>query len=134
MTNLKLFSIIIVLLFTTFNGINKFSNPQTYQQIKNNIRVAQQTPEAFFKTQCGFCHNKEELIAPDMNKIKAVYLKKYPTKEAFVKAIIAFVKNPDKKNAIYKEGIEKFTDMPKMPFKDEQIKAVARYIYSTSGL
>ncbi len=134
MMNLKLFPVIIVLFIAAFNGINKFSKPQTYQEAKNNINVAQQTPEAFFKTQCGFCHNKEQLIAPDMNKIKAVYLKKYPTKEAFIKAITAFVKNPDKKNAIYKEGIEKFTDMPKMPFKDAQIKNVAEYIFSTSGL
>ncbi len=132
--NLKLFTIVIVLLVATFNGIDNFSNSKSYQQADYNIDVAQQTPKAFFKTQCGFCHNKEQLIAPDMNKIKAAYMKKYPTKEAFVKAIAAFVKNPDKKNAIYKEGIEKFTDMPKMPFKEEQIRAVAAYIYSHSNL
>jgi len=90
--------------------------------------------EQFFKTQCAFCHTSEELIAPDMNKIRATYKAKYKTKEAFVKAVTAFVKNPDKKNAIYKDGIDNFTDMPKMPFKDAQIKATAEYIFSADKL
>jgi len=85
----------------------------------------------FYKKQCGFCHTKEEMIGPDMNKIKAVYLKKYPKKEDFIKAVSDFVANPDKKSAIYKDGIDNFMDMPKMPFKTDEIKAVAAYIYNT---
>ena len=133
MMNLKFFSIAIVLVVTIFNGINNFSKPKTYKHVAYNIDT-QQSGESFFKTQCGFCHSKEELIAPDMNKIKAAYLQKYPSKDAFVKAVTAFVKNPDKKNAIYREGIDNFSDMPKMPFKDAQIISVAEYIFSASSL
>lgn len=132
MMNLKFFSIAIVFGVTIFNGISNLSKPQTYQKVAYNTET-QQSGEAFFKTQCGFCHTKEELIAPDMNKIKAAYLKKYPSKDAFVKAVMDFVKNPDKKNAIYREGIDNFTDMPKMPFKDAQIKSVAEYIFNASS-
>jgi len=98
------------------------------------IQHKKQSAADFYKKQCGFCHTSEELIAPDMNKIKAVYKEKYKTKEAFIQAITKFVKNPDKKTAIYKEGIEDFMDMPKMPFKEEQIKAVAAYIYDNADL
>ena len=90
--------------------------------------------EAFYKQQCGFCHNKEELMAPDMQKIKAVYLQKFKDKEEFVKAIVSFVKNPDKSKSIYKDGIDNFANMPKMPFKDAQVNAVAAYIYDTKTL
>ncbi len=111
-----------------FVSINLSPKKLTGQQA--HLTVISTSGEAFYKSQCAFCHTSEELMAPDMKKIKAVYLKKFKTKEAFIKAVITFVKNPNKKNAIYKDGIDNFSDMPKMPFKDEQIKAVAEYIYS----
>ena len=83
----------------------------------------------FYNKQCGFCHSKEELIGPDMNKIKKTYVSKYPNKAAFIKAVSDFVANPNKNNAIYKDGIDNFVEMPKMAFKPEQVKAVAEYIY-----
>jgi len=98
------------------------------------IHYQVQTPADFYQKQCGFCHTSEELIAPDMNKIKNTYMDKFKTKEEFIKAIVRFVKNPDKKEAIYKDGIDNFMDMPKMPFKEAQVKAVAEYIYKTSKL
>ena len=128
---LSSFSIIIII------GISMLVDsklPAVNYQAKKSLVSYQNSGEQFFKTQCAFCHTSEELIAPDMNKIKAVYKAKYKTKEAFVKAVTAFVKNPDKKNAIYKDGIDNFTDMPKMPFKDAQIKATAEYIFSADKL
>jgi len=109
------------------NKPNKTYKPNTFSELRN-----QQSAQDFYKKQCGFCHTPEELIAPDMNKIKAKYLEKYPDKDAFIQAVIKFVENPDKNNAIYKEGIENFMDMPKMPFKKEEIKNVAEYIYDNS--
>ena len=132
--NTKFFGIAALMLLLTFlNGTIKFTKSQKPQHFAV-IETPQQSGEAFYKSQCGFCHTKEELIAPDMNKIKAAYLKKYSNKAAFIKAVTAFVKNPNKKNAIYKEGINNFTDMPKMPFKDAEINAVADYIYSATNL
>ncbi len=134
MMNLKLISIAMVMYFSWFNGMNNQMNikPKSHNYIL--LKNYQVSGETFYKNQCGFCHNAEELIAPDMNKIKAKYLEKFNTKDAFIKAVMAFVKNPDKKNAIYRDGIDNFSDMPKMPFKDEQIKAVAEYIYTTKTL
>lgn len=97
----------------------------TTEQVPSNFDVSK-----FYKRQCGYCHSKEELIGPDMNKIKQTYKKKYPGKATFIKAISAFVANPDKKNAIYKDGIDNFMDMPKMAYKPEQVKAVVEYIFN----
>jgi len=135
MMNLKLISITVVMFFFGFNNGWKTHAHFETKVYKPTIRIYNQASgETFYKNQCAFCHTKEQLIAPDMNKIKAKYLEKFKTKEAFVKAVTAFVKNPNKKNAIYKDGIDNFSDMPKMPFKDAQIKTVAEYIYSAKTL
>ena len=120
--------------FSWFGGWHNHTYFKTKVYKLDEINYNQVSGETFYKNQCAFCHTKEQLIAPDMNKIKAKYLEKFKTKEAFVKAVTAFVKNPDKKNAIYKDGIDNFSDMPKMPFKDAQIKAVAEYIFNTNAL
>jgi len=132
MMNLKLISISVVMFFFGFNGWKTDAHFETKMYKSANRIYNQVSGETFYKNQCAFCHTKEQLIAPDMNKIKAKYLEKFKTKEAFVKAVTVFVKNPNKENAIYKDGIDNFSDMPKMPFKDEQIKAVAEYIFNTT--
>ncbi len=128
--------IIIGILLLPLSKIPAFSvnSKLTYGEKTHIFDLQPVSGEKIYKTQCGFCHTSEELIAPDMNKIKSAYLDKYKTKDAFVKAVIEFVKNPNKKNALYKEGIENFADMPKMPFKETQLKAVANYIYKSSEL
>jgi cytochrome c551/c552 len=128
-------SVVISLLFLIKSACMTVLLKQNQNTYYEFAKVShQETIADFYKKQCGFCHNQEESIGPDMKKIKAVYIEKFKTKEAFVDAIYKFVKNPNKKNAIYKEGIDKFMDMPKMPFKDKEIKEVAAYIYSTDNL
>jgi len=129
----NLFTILMGLVgLYTFVGFKPVKKTQFVKA--DNFKIPNQPSAAFYQKQCGFCHTSEELIAPDMNKIKAKYLEKFKTKEDFVNAVITFVKNPDKKNAIYTDGIDNFMDMPKMPFKESQIKAVAEYIYNTEKL
>ncbi len=125
-----------IMLLTVFLFSANFGyKPAIHQnQPSAAILMTEQTTAEFYKKQCGFCHTPEELIGPDMKKIKAVYKEKFQSKEAFVKAIVKFVQNPNKKFAIYKDGIENFTDMPKMPFKEEQVKKVAAYIYNNNNL
>ena len=134
MMNLKLIGIAIVMYSTWFNGWSSHTYFKSKACKPDMVVNSQVSGETFYKNQCAFCHNGEELIAPDMNKIKAKYLEKYKNKDAFIKAVTAFVKNPNKENAIYKDGIDNFSDMPKMPFKDTQIKAVAEYIFNATKL
>ena len=103
------------------NIITKYSNYSITEKL--NIK-----PNEFYTKHCAFCHTGEELIAPDMKKIKNIYLKKYPKKQDFMSAIIKFVKSPSKDKTIYPQS-DKFTLMPKMPFKEEDLKGVVEYIY-----
>ena len=125
-----IFPVLLFVINFIFTPQNK---PDTASFVKADLSISV-SPDIFYKKQCGFCHTSEELIAPDMNKIKNAYKVKYPKKTDFVNAVTTFVNNPSKKKAIYKDGIDNFMDMPKMPFKDADIKAVAAYIYDANDL
>jgi cytochrome c551/c552 len=123
------------MLLTVYLFSTNFNNQKTFHHEKKSaLLISEQTAAEFYKKQCGFCHTSEELIGPDMKKIKAVYKEKYKNKTDFVNAIVKFVQNPNKKFSIYKEGIDNFSDMPKMPFKKEQVKKVAEYIFENNNL
>ncbi len=113
-----------------FNN-NKFSYVSITSQEKPIVltSISPTDPAVFYKKQCAFCHAGEEMIAPDMKKIKNLYLKKYPQKQDFIQAIVNFASSPSKDKVVYKEALKKFTLMPKMPFKKEDLKSVAAYIY-----
>ncbi len=101
-------------------------------QVKDNVYplILTQDPGDFYKKQCAFCHESEGLIAPDMKDIKKVYIEKFPNKPDFEKAMLEFVKHPTKEKALYKKGLDQYTLMPKMPFKEEDLKGVVEYIYT----
>jgi len=122
----KLIILLIGLLFYSFT-IQK-SNEIVPVKSESNF-VVSPDPAILYKKKCGFCHKSDELMAPNMTAIKAHYLKTFPKKADFVKAILNFVKNPSKENSLCKKKVEKYMEMPKMPFKDEDVKAIATYIY-----
>jgi len=124
--------LLIVVLFSTHSDLKIDSSDKTYAKNISTFIQTNGQGDIFYQKQCGYCHEKKELIGPDMNKIKAFYLKKYPKKEDFVNAIITFVSNPSKKTAIYLQDKD-FMMMPKMPFKKEQIKLAATYIFNAKS-
>ncbi len=125
--------VVSILFFQNFPSLNFNANTQKNTNAKFSdytiIEKVNIKPNEFYTKHCAFCHTSEELIAPDMKKIKSIYLKKYPKKQEFISAMLNFVKSPSKEKAIYKEALNKFTLMPKMPFKEEELKGVIDYIY-----
>jgi len=125
------FLFIIALVFSFFIvNKNAFSSSSLLSEVKVFEKNTETDPVEFYKKQCAFCHESEGLIAPDMKEIKKIYMEKFPKKDDFIKAMLEFVKNPSKEKALYKKGLEKYTLMPKMPFKEEDLKSVTEYIYS----
>lgn len=124
--------VLLILLFSNSFNVKIFSPNKNFAEKLSTSDITVEQGSAFYKKQCGYCHTTEELIGPDMNKIKAFYLKKYPKKQDFVNAMVSFVSNPSKKNAIYLQDKD-FMMMPKMPFKKDKIKAAASYIFDTKS-
>ena len=82
--------------------------------------------------ECYICHNPKasmaNSIAPPMESIKRHYIDSSITKEAFTKALIRWVNDPE--TATKMPGAHtKFGPMPYMPNPDDAVAQIADYIY-----
>jgi|GEM_PF-670993 len=68
-------------------------------------------------------------LAPPMHAVKKHYIKDYPEKEEFVKAVSAWAKKPDANKAKLKHAVEKFGLMPPQNLKKKELNKIAAYIY-----
>lgn len=82
---------------------------------------------------CFTCHNPdleiENRVAPPLFKIREHYLDDETTQVEFVKNIVHFINNPTEENSIMPGAVRNFGLMPKMTFKDEDIKLIAAYLF-----
>ena len=97
--------------------------------------------EEIFKANCVSCHimqkgkdvaDKSKMLAPPVFGIVRHTKEVYPTKEAFVKFVSDYIKNPSKDKAVCKEkAISRFGLMPAIGagMKDEDRKVVAEWLY-----
>lgn len=85
------------------------------------------------KTNCFTCHNPsletDNRVAPPMFKIRQHYLGDEKTEEDFVKSIVRFINNPTEENSIMPGAVRNFGIMPKMSFKEDEMKLIAAYLY-----
>lgn len=90
---------------------------------------------SLLKQNCFTCHNPnleiDNRIAPPMFKIRQHYYDDKTTKDEFVKNIIHFVNNPTEENSIMPGAVRNFGIMPKMSFKEEDLKIIAEYLFDT---
>ena len=96
--------------------------------VKNYDRAIQLLNE-----KCFACHSNkvphDNLLAPPMIAVKKHYLKKYPTKEDFVKNFVSFVDHPSVEKALMKKAVEKKGLMPAQGTKIEDLEAIAEYLF-----
>lgn len=101
---------------------------------KEKKQVAQQHPgKKLLKQQCFLCHNPKSSekgrMAPPMVEIKAYYINENTTKEEFTKFLIAFLKKPNEASSKMKDAIERFGVMPYQPYREENLKKIAEYLF-----
>jgi mono/diheme cytochrome c family protein len=132
---MKINFIIIVLFFIVFSSFNRqLTTKTTYK--KAIVKTEAQNSEGLklFKQNCYACHSvitksHDEIIAPPMIAVKRRYMMQYSTKDAFVKAVVAYATDPKAENALMIAAVKKFKAMPKQPFKKEDLRKIATYIY-----
>ena len=82
---------------------------------------------------CFSCHSpngiEQNMVAPNMVKIKKAYLQQYPKKEDFTRAIHYFLSHPTEENALVKNAVSQYGLMPQMSLSKKQVEDIAEYLY-----
>lgn len=133
MKNLFLFLFAMSLVISCKTKTDTEDNQSSYTNISVDSTYAKQAFEKM-QTLCYVCHHPETAmenrIAPPMLAVKMHYSKKYSTEKEFVEGVWDFVKKPEDHKALMKGAVKKFNLMPYQPYKEEDIKAIAGYMFN----
>lgn len=128
--------LISLCLFTLLSTSCKHEQKNKYNLVDKSSNVEVISPEEaqqLMQNKCYLCHNptasQQNRVGPPMAAIKARYLRDASTKEEFVAAIWNFTAQPSKENAKLKGAVKRFGVMPYQKFNQEEIEAIASYMY-----
>ncbi len=135
--------IVAITLFVLGACNNQSSTNQNKTQksdsISNNDKLDTNSivPDGFtlLENNCFVCHSPnakmEVRLAPPMEAVKRHYIDKETKEEEFTVDLIKFINNPAEENTKMPGAVKKFGVMPKMSFSENELKAIAHYIYTT---
>ncbi len=118
----------------TRKGVKKEIKPSTYVEI---LPVNTTGGYAMLRQRCFICHasafkegmNHKDMQAPPMPAVKMHYLRRYPQKEDFIRAVRQWVKKPTVEKSLMPGARKKFGLMPAFPYPDEDLEKMAAVIY-----
>ena len=85
-----------------------------------------------FHGNCTTCHFENKTVsAPSVADFRNIYLKKYPKKQDFTKAVTKFVNNPSEKSSLMPKAVKKHELMPHIDFEEDTLSIIVDYIYKT---
>ncbi len=109
------------------------SNAEPVAIETESTKVDEQVALKLMSQSCFTCHNPDmeidNRVAPPLFKIREHYLGDETTKEEFVKNVVHFINNPTEENSVMPGAVRNFGLMPKMTFKDEDLKLIAAYLF-----
>ena len=126
---------IVLLMFFVFSSCNN-SNKSSYVANDDMSATKNETHpgKKLMETNCYVCHSptasQEDRIGPPMIAIKKHYINEGTTKEEFVNAMQAWLKNPIEENAKMFGAVRRFGVMPKTPYPEETIELISEYIFN----
>lgn len=91
------------------------------------------TPAELTTTYCLACHGDgiagQARLAPPFIMVKMHY--QSLEKEAFIKTVSSWIKTPDAQKSKMPGAVRRFGVMPALPLPDDQVAAIANYVYET---
>ena len=128
------FQYLIVIIGLIFLSCNQpVQDKNDYLAINNISQSNEHAGKKLMEMYCYACHNAttshDSRLAPPMIAIKKHYINSSTTKEEFVNAIQAWVKNPNKDDAKMFGAVKRFGVMIKQPFAEDDIKLIADYMF-----
>jgi mono/diheme cytochrome c family protein len=126
--------LVALLMLSGVYGCIQRSQETVEKPVENTMAAAELRGLQMLKTQCFSCHTPtagggKGRIAPPMTHVKSHYIRPEITKELFVSEMVAFLKNPSEENTKMPGAVRNFGLMPKMAYTDEDLAAVAAYIF-----
>ena len=89
-----------------------------------------------FDVICTACHKEtftDPMLAPPMAMVKDHYSRLFKTdKEGFVTAVVNWIKAPQQEKTLMPGAIRNFNIMPALPLPDEDLRAIATYLYEAN--
>ena len=132
---LSLVTIFIVTWSCNRNSQNEETKPVEQEPQVSGLTNSETLSSGFqlLETNCFSCHSPDaghdSRVAPPMMAIKKHYVTEGTSQEEFTNDLVAFIQDPRAENTRLKHAVEKFGVMPKMDFDQNQLKAIAAYIY-----
>ena len=95
--------------------------------------LAEENGETLTLKLCTSCHVLEgkPTTAPPMFAVKIHVKQAYTSRDAFVQRIVDWVEEPDEAITLMPGAVKRFGLMPKLSYKNEDVRKVAEYIYDT---
>ena len=97
----------------------------------SNSLLASGEGSALFTKLCGSCHVSQgkPTSAPPIFAVVHHVKSVYPNKEKFVQKVVDWVNNPDANETLMAGAVRRFGLMPKLDYKESEVRKVAEYIY-----
>ncbi|TCK65126.1 cytochrome c [Winogradskyella wandonensis] len=96
-------------------------------------KKAEHPGKVLMEKNCNVCHSPsashDSRLAPPMIAVKKHYINSETSKQEFIEATKAWVKNPNKQDAKMFGAVRRFGVMPKADYSEETIEQIADYIY-----
>ena len=124
--------IILGLLASCGNKNETAEQPESNQLIEEiQVMNAKETIE----TVCYVCHSPtaapDDRLAPPLEIAKRNYLAETSTRVEFVDAMVEFILRPTEEQSMLHSDVEQFGLMDPLGLSEEEIRAIAEYIYDT---
>jgi rhodanese-related sulfurtransferase/mono/diheme cytochrome c family protein len=130
---MRLFPFILLVLF--FSACTSSTQEENTQEVVTTDPAILSKGFQLLEKNCFSCHSPdasmEHRLAPPMIAVKKHYIKKRTSKAEFTNDLLAFLQNPSKASSKMPGAVKRFGLMPKMEFSEEDLTAIAHYIYDT---
>lgn len=128
-----LFLLALVMLVTQACTAEPRASEQDNQSIDQELLAQMAYGQELMEAACYSCHNPDEKmkgrLAPPMAAVKSHYIDANTSFPSFSAALVRFVQRPSKGYAKMHGAINVFGLMPAQPHSEEDLRAIAAYIY-----
>lgn len=123
--------LILVMFLVSCNSGKK--DTTSYSKTDDEASAENHPGKKLMETNCYLCHSstagENDRIGPPMIAIKRHYINDNTTKEDFVAAMQAWIKNPNEADAKMPGAVKKFGVMPKQYYPEETIAKISEYMF-----